>query len=60
MSVAVNSLHSIIRNKPIFQAGNKVRDQFYYKEQDQVSDLVRGNLYGRVLVLIKAQLKDDL
>jgi len=58
--MTVNSLHSIIRNKPIFQAGDKVRDQFYYKEQDQISDLVRGNLYGRVLVLIKAQLKEDL
>ena len=55
-----DSLHSIIRSKPILQAGNKVRDQFYYKEQNQVSDLVRGHLYGRVLVLIKAQLKDDL
>jgi hypothetical protein len=58
--MTVNSLHSILRNKPIFQAGDKVRDQFYYKERDQISDLVRGNLYGRVLVLIKAQLKDDL
>jgi hypothetical protein len=58
--MTVNSLHSILRNKPIFQAGDKVRDQFYYKEQDQIGDLVRSNLYGRVLVLIKAQLKDDL
>ena len=58
--MTVNSLHSIIRNKPIFQAGDRVRDQFYYKEQNQVSDLVRGNLYSLVLVLIKEQLKDDL
>jgi len=58
--MTVNSLHSIIRNKPIFQAGDRVRDQFYYKEQNQVSDLVSGNLYSIVLVLIKEQLKDDL
>jgi hypothetical protein len=58
--MTVNSLHSIIRSKPIFQAGDKVRDQFYYKDDKQVGDQVRGHLYSRVLVLIKAQLKDDL
>jgi hypothetical protein len=58
--MTVNSFHSILRSKPIFQAGDKVRDQFYYKEQNQVSDQVRGHFYSRVLVLIKAQLKEDL
>jgi hypothetical protein len=56
----VNSLHSILRNKPIFQANDIVRDQVRYKDDKQVGDQVRGHLYSRVLVLIKAQLKEDL
>jgi hypothetical protein len=58
--MTVNSLHSILRSKPIFQANDIVRDQVRYKDDKQVGDQVRGHLYGRVLVLIKAQLKDDL
>jgi hypothetical protein len=58
--MTVNSLHSILRSKPIFQANDIVRDQVRYKDDKQISDQVRGHLYSRVLVLIKAQLKDDL
>jgi hypothetical protein len=58
--MTVNSLHSILRSKPIFQANDIVRDQVRYKDDKQISDQVRGHLYSRVLVLIKAQLKEDL
>jgi hypothetical protein len=58
--MTVNSFHSILRSKPIFQANDIVRDQVRYKDDKQVGDQVRGHLYSRVLVLIKAQLKEDL
>jgi hypothetical protein len=58
--MTVNSLHSILRSKPIFQANDIVRDQVSYKDDKQISVQVRGHLYSRVLVLIKAQLKEDL
>jgi hypothetical protein len=58
--MTVNSLHSILRSKPIFQANDIVRDQVRYKDDKQISVQIRGHLYSRVLVLIKAQLKEDL
>lgn len=56
----MNNISSILRTRVLLEAGNPVRDQIRYKDHDQVSNEVRDHLHSRVLVLIRAQLKEDL
>jgi hypothetical protein len=58
--MTVNSLHSILRSKPIFQANDIVRDQVRYKDDKQISDQVWNQVYMQVSNQVDDQVKEDL